>query len=507
MDSVNGGKLNGGALQGAAASLAMKVGGTFEPERKRPVNSSDPEPKKPNPEPKRPGSEPKEQEPPTLKALLLGKVANVTTIGEVRKAIKEGDEIAASPELVDFFVKLIQEADAMGVRRNSVTRSPQEAEEHWFSLSWEDREAQLRSWAAEDAGARTLIENIDLFNRNFLAKEIVRAVVTSFERPCRGIKTYSGLILFLNELVAKNFAIKFTNPQRQPDAAVIIRSGPYTYAFLPKAVIQVAKLGWHFVKEAEARARNTSEARVEGVESLKEEATKGLNPASVSAGQEGKLLLFIGGRSDRAVFLEVRERSDGKMEARVRVAVGIWIKPPLPSLWTQWTPETRYIPATGPQWPAEEIPRSLQAWTERIQREEQRIAEEKAASERLKALATLPLPPAEKGLTQLFKGGTGVMVFGHPSFEWGDSYALFSLAIERRQGEECFRLAGFHTASREHHRAFSALIGQPLPRFVVEEGGNGLRARFEKLPQLSKLDFEVLKMVERLCQMRLNYEH
>lgn len=303
-------------------------------------------------------------EKPSLKSQLLAQVKTFGSAKQLQQSLREAKEAGATPEIVNLFAELVRRGDEIGVQRFCFTRPPEEARKEWLSLPWEDWEKNLSLWAEKgDMGAKEIIDTLNVFAQNTLLRDLLREVVTQFERLCRPVNTYGGLITYLEALVEKQLVQRINYPRNIPEQGVAIERGAgETHLYLPRINIEVSRLGWPFVKAAEARAKNYALKQRTRLEAIKAEATPGLTLTNVSAGKEGNFFLALG--PNRGVLIEI-QREGNRMIARVVKAVGVWVSP-IPSARILWSPETNHVPLRGNQWPSEEIPKALQRQEERI---------------------------------------------------------------------------------------------------------------------------------------------
>lgn len=447
---------------------------------------------------------------PSLRDQLLQRAKGLGSAEQLRRTLGEAEEAGATPEIVNLFAELVRRGDEIGIRRYSFSRSPEEARQEWFNLPWTQWEGELHAWAAGgDMGAKEVEENLNLFARNPMLRDLLRDVAVRFVRPCGQISTYGSLARYLENLTGKLAQrVINPNPQRIPERGVVIRKGRETYLYLPLREVRLSFLGWPFVKEAEARAEEHAAEQEKKAEALMTEVTPGLTPLKVSAGEEGNLFLSLGW--NRGVLIEAKKQNGTMIMARVAKAVGIWISGGLPSDWILWSPDTGYVPLRGSQWPLlEEIPKALKMWEVKLQQPE--AEQERRKQEREKtllpvtSLATLPIPFEGQGLTRLLKGEVGTAAICNWTFEWGRTKGLFAVAIERCEGGELLRLREFVT----YHPFPPHLRGKQLPRLETGERGDGsLKVQYAKRFSGMKPEvFRALRMVEKAIQMCLNAEH
>ena len=173
------------------------------------------------------------------------------------------------------------------------------------------------------------MDDMALFAENIFLRDLLRTVVEQYERPCRQIVAYGSLVTYLESLMERNLAQCLTNPRHIPEQGVVIQRGRDEFLYLPLKGVRVSILGWPFIKEAEERAKRREADQAAKAEALEAEATPGLTPQKVSAGEEGNLFLLLG--RNRRVLIEAKKQN-GQMMARVVKATGVWI-PQLPSEW------------------------------------------------------------------------------------------------------------------------------------------------------------------------------
>lgn len=310
--------------------------------------------------------------PRSLKDQLLQRAREIGPIENLRNKIREAKG-TATPEIMVLFTETIRWEDKLGVEKLTRTKlaeskgaTPREvawkkAQLDWFSLSGLEMKNQIKVWAEQgDLEAKEITTNLELFAQNTILRDILWETIDKIERTSRKISGFLLLEQFLEGLVREKLAQKLINPRNIPEKGIVIEKGEETWMYLPQKGSQVSWLGWPFIKEAEARARERAEERQRAFNALRAKATPGLNPIRVSEGEEGYLFLFLGG--NRGVLIGAKKRKS-KMMARVVESVGIIISN-LPSPWVEWR-ETEY---RSNEWPTIEIPQALMTWTEKVRK-------------------------------------------------------------------------------------------------------------------------------------------
>jgi hypothetical protein len=440
--------------------------------------------------------------PPTsLKDQLLKRASAFDSGKQLAGAIKEADEASAEPEVVAFFVSVIDKADELGVRRFGFDRGPEQAEREWAALSPSEMEKELRHWSNEgDTIASQVLAELEQFKKNTLLWDLFWQVTRQFVRPCWSIRTYGNLSSFLRETAQKGLAQTLMDPKHIPQDGIPIKAKMHTLVYLPKKDISVSEAGWPFVKEAEKRAKGWAQEQQGRMEDLEEQAT-GLTPPRVKDGQEGRMSVRIG--INRGVLLEVRNKN-GNAELRVIRTVGVFVRP-IPSNWISWN-------ASANDWPSEEIFSAVRAWENRIAGAQKRTEEVHSVLD----LATLPTAANEKALTTLFNGNgeqqSEVSAFCIDRFQWpyGDGPKWsFGLALGQNGGIGCLKVIDIRSTSprQEQRDALHALKGQKLPQLSTEEQDGKLKVHIQKdIPKMGQADYEALLMVKTAIQMRLVLE-
>lgn len=440
--------------------------------------------------------------PPTsLKDQLLKRASAFDSGKQLAGAIKEADEASAEPEVVAFFVSVIDKADELGVRRFGFDRSPEQAEREWVALSPSEMEKELRQWSNEgDTIASQVLVELEQFKKNTLLWDLFWRVTRQFVRPCWSIRTYGNLSSFLREMAQKGLAQTLVDPKHVPQDGIPIQARMHTLVYLPKKDIAVSEAGWPFVKEAEKRAKGWAQEQQGRMEDLEEQAT-GLTPPRVKDGQEGRMSVRIG--INRGVLLEVRNRS-GNAELRVIKTVGVFVKP-IPSNWIKWN-------SPGSDWPSEEVFNAVRAWESRITGAQKRTEEVHSVLD----LATLPTEADKKALTTLFNGNgeqkleVSAFCIDRFQFPYGDGprWSL-GLALGQNGGVGRLKVIDIRSTSpkQEQRNALHALKGQELPQLSAEEQDGKLKVHIQKdIPKMDQADYEALLMVKTAIQMRLVLE-
>ena len=442
----------------------------------------------------------------SMRDKILAATKEIDSASELRNVLQDAKECQASQILVDRFVKLIREINDLAIYILGSEMSEREAQSTWESMSWEERENQLVHWAQEgNEEARKRMEKLPEFyedadgKENLPTKLFLHEIVNRFVDPLRWINTMFGLKKFLDDLAnvdpPKTPMVKVIyNPRfNAKDDGIEIESGRDKLLYLPKpGVMKIARV-WPYIKEVEARARQ-SESKINA---LHAKATPEFTPVKISRGEEGSLFLSLSGKE--AVLMQAKRQTNDEMTVQIMDSVGI-PGDQLPDEAQLWDKKLHRPASIAGKWIR--VCRALDEW--KIQREESSRAQKQARNSLLAPLTDITNISnrfEDQGLTKILKGEIGVVSFWRDNFWNGKKKGFFGIALEH-QGNGTYVLKAavsdpcFRFPTKE-------LVGETLP---LEVDHNEPSFRLKQTERMKSERWEGVRMVIRLLEIRLEQE-
>ena len=279
--------------------------------------------------------------PKSARLTLKDQVARVSAgldSGGVIADINDADDFLADSVSVRKVVEAIRVADAMASRRITTERFNTRK---WRSLGLTAILSHVRDWVdhGADAQTRKALNTLEVVQQNSIdVIDKLMLLVNVIVRPADDVGSYHYLRELLEELVGQNVLQKWHNLPSWPRHAILDRRDKNEITgYLPNPERLMAEHGWHYLQEAEARAKEHSAENRRRLAAMELRDT-GLTVAEARTGHDGK------------VFLRVSRNSGATMDVWYNRTVRIVETVGMVTKKTGWIP----LNSTREDWPRDE---------------------------------------------------------------------------------------------------------------------------------------------------------